>query len=80
MLQVKWWTTINEPWTHALGYEGSGFAPGINSPGVGLYQAGHNMIKAHARVYRLYEQYRAKQQGEFHELPYEYLFLIVFSD
>jgi hypothetical protein len=38
------------------------------------------MIKAHARVYRLYEQYRAKQQGEFHELPYEYLFLIVFSD
>jgi len=69
MLQVKWWTTINEPWTHALGYEGSSFAPGVNSPGFGLYQAAHNMIKAHARVYHLYDdQYRAKQQGEVHEL------------
>jgi hypothetical protein len=29
------------------------------------------MIKAHARVYHLYEQYRAKQQGEVHELSSE---------
>jgi beta-glucosidase/6-phospho-beta-glucosidase/beta-galactosidase len=67
MLYVKWSTTINEPWTHALGYESSELAPGINSPGVALYQAAHNMIKAHARVYHLYAQYRAKQQGEVHE-------------
>lgn len=64
MLQVKWWTTINEPWTHALGYEGENLAPAANSPGVGLYRAAHNMIKAHARVYHLYDQYRPKQKGE----------------
>jgi len=57
--------------SHALGYEISDGAPGTNTPGVGLYIAGHNMIKAHARVYQLYAQYRDKQQGEFYELPSE---------
>jgi beta-glucosidase len=66
VLQVKWWTTINEPWSHALGYEGALLAPGVNATGVGLYQAAHNMIKAHAHVYHLYDQYRAQQKGEVH--------------
>jgi len=72
--RVKWWTTINEPWSHALGYEGAGIAPGINSLGVGSYQASHNMIKAHAQVYHLYEQYRAMQQGKISlNLPIQWM-------
>jgi hypothetical protein len=29
------------------------------------------MIKAHARVYHIYAQYRAEQQGEFYEFSSE---------
>jgi beta-glucosidase/6-phospho-beta-glucosidase/beta-galactosidase len=71
MFQVKWWSTVNEPYTHAFGFEGTMFAPGLNSNGVGVYLAAHNMIKAHARAYHLYDKYyRSKQKGEpyFHKL------------
>jgi len=64
---VQWWTTLNEPCQHALGYEYKNFAPGLNTTGVGLYLATHNMIKAHARAYHLYDKnYRGKQKGELH--------------
>jgi beta-glucosidase/6-phospho-beta-glucosidase/beta-galactosidase len=67
MFQVKWWCTINEPYYHAFGYEGTVFAPGLNSTGIGGYLAAHNMIKAHARVYHLYDkQYRSTQKGKPH--------------
>lgn len=65
------WTTINEPYNHAFGYEVMTSAPGLNTTGVGIYLAAHNMIKAHARVYHLYDKhYRAKQKGEpdFHSV------------
>jgi hypothetical protein len=41
-----------------------GFAPAINSPGLGDYLAAHTVIYAHARVYHLYDQlFRRKQKG-----------------
>jgi beta-glucosidase/6-phospho-beta-glucosidase/beta-galactosidase len=65
MLQVKWWCTVNEPINQAFGYEGTDYAPGLNSTGVGSYLAAHNMIKAHARAYHLYDKYyRSKQKGK----------------
>lgn len=65
MFQVKWWCTINEPYYQAFGYEGTIFAPGLNSTGIGGYMAAHNLIKAHARAYHLYEKhYRSKQKGK----------------
>ena len=64
-LKVKYWITFNEPLTFiALGYSGT-FAPRINCPGTCVYQVAHNVIKAHAAVYRLYNStFRASQQGK----------------
>ncbi|KAM4626992.1 lactase/phlorizin hydrolase-like [Discoglossus pictus] len=64
--KVKFWITLNEPYIIAnLGYGYGSFAPGISSrPGVGPYVAGHNLIKAHAEVWHLYnDNYRATQGG-----------------
>ena len=51
--QVKLWITHNEPWVVA--HHGYGFdemAPGRWGPGDKIYQAGHNLIKAHTAAYR----------------------------
>lgn len=40
-------------------------APAINAHGIGEYLCGHNVLKAHALVYRLYKQkYYSEQQGK----------------
>ncbi|XP_033474190.2 lactase/phlorizin hydrolase-like [Epinephelus lanceolatus] len=60
--RVKFWITLNEPYIVAnLGYGYGTFAPGI----VGKqYIAAHNLIKAHAEVWHLYnDKYRATQGG-----------------
>ncbi|XP_074551426.1 uncharacterized protein LOC141808651 [Halichoeres trimaculatus] len=60
--RVKFWITLNEPYIVAnLGYGYGSFAPGI----VGKqYIAAHNLIKAHAEAWHLYnDKYRAKQGG-----------------
>ncbi|XP_069681386.1 myrosinase 1-like [Periplaneta americana] len=63
--RVKWWLTLNEPFSFANGYETSLMAPGTNLSGIGVYLSSHNMIKAHARAYRLYDtKYRSVQQGK----------------
>ncbi|XP_047096588.1 myrosinase 1-like [Schistocerca piceifrons] len=65
--RVKWWTTFNEPPVIAWGYScgiGEGPAPNQNASGIGNYLTGHTILRAHALVYRLYdEQYRATQNG-----------------
>uniref|UniRef100_A0A672K0K8 Lactase n=1 Tax=Sinocyclocheilus grahami TaxID=75366 RepID=A0A672K0K8_SINGR len=64
--KVKFWITINEPYIVALhGYGHGIFAPGINAnPGTAPYIAGHNLLKAHAEAWHLYnDKYRAKQGG-----------------
>ncbi|XP_071978349.1 lactase/phlorizin hydrolase isoform X2 [Engystomops pustulosus] len=64
--RVKFWITLNEPYIIAhLGYEVGAFAPGVFSIGTPtVYVVGHNMIKAHAEVWHLYnDKYRASQGG-----------------
>ncbi|XP_047122271.1 lactase-phlorizin hydrolase-like [Schistocerca piceifrons] len=57
---VKLWTTFNEP----ISFTGGGQAPSQNASGIGDYLASHTVIRAHAMVYRLYdEQYRSTQNG-----------------
>ncbi|XP_026987920.1 lactase/phlorizin hydrolase isoform X1 [Sagmatias obliquidens] len=64
--KVKFWITLNEPFVIAnQGYGYGTAAPGISSrPGTGPYIAGHNLIKAHAEAWHLYNDvYRARQGG-----------------
>ncbi|KAK7499139.1 hypothetical protein BaRGS_00009686, partial [Batillaria attramentaria] len=63
--RVKTWITLSEPDMLALnGYELGIHAPGKHQPGTAMYTAGHVMLKAHARVYRMYQQeFRDHQQG-----------------
>lgn len=62
--RVKTWTTFNEPTLICRhGYSGW-LAPAIPSSGIADYQCSHNVLRAHAKAYRLYdEEYRATQQG-----------------
>lgn len=60
--RVKKWITINEPWVIAiLGHALGTHAPGHkDNPGIEPYIVMHNIILAHAKVYRLY---KAKYEG-----------------
>ncbi|XP_035995500.1 lactase-phlorizin hydrolase [Fundulus heteroclitus] len=64
--RVKLWITINEPYNVAMVGHGYGVAaPGISfRPGTLPYIVGHNLIKAHAEAWHLYnDKYRATQKG-----------------
>ncbi|XP_077075157.1 lactase/phlorizin hydrolase-like [Siphateles boraxobius] len=64
--RVKFWITLNEPLNVALaGYGYGTMAPGINSrPATAPYVVVHNLIKAHAEAWHLYnDKYRAKYGG-----------------
>lgn len=62
--RVKIWTTINEPISLCYGGYGYVAAPGLNASGTADYMCGHNVLKAHAEVYHLYDKvYRKKQNG-----------------
>ncbi|XP_075386152.1 lactase/phlorizin hydrolase [Tenrec ecaudatus] len=64
--KVKFWITLNEPFVVASqGYGYGTAAPGISfRPGTAPYIVGHNLIKAHAEAWHLYnDMYRAKQGG-----------------
>jgi len=61
---VKFWITLNEPKETAIQGHGTGtMAPGIEGIGTSTYIAAHNLIRAHARAYRAYEQDFAAGQG-----------------
>ncbi|XP_015667918.1 lactase-phlorizin hydrolase [Protobothrops mucrosquamatus] len=64
--KVKFWITLNEPYVIAnLGHGYGVSAPGISGrPGSAPYIVGHNLIKAHAEAWHLYnETYRPRQKG-----------------
>ncbi|KAK5861422.1 hypothetical protein PBY51_022820 [Eleginops maclovinus] len=64
--KVKFWITINEPYNVAnVGHGYGAAAPGISfRPGTLPYIVGHNLLKAHAEAWHLYNhKYRSKQQG-----------------
>ncbi|XP_072386526.1 uncharacterized protein [Diabrotica undecimpunctata] len=64
---VKYWITFHKPTTICKdGYGLGTFAPGINDgPGNYEYICGHNLLKAHAAAYHLYDDYyRPCQNGK----------------
>ncbi|KAM4796087.1 klotho [Rhinophrynus dorsalis] len=63
---VKYWITIDNPYMVAWhGYATGRMPPGISGEKLLGYKAGHNLIKAHAAVWHLYnEQYRSTQGGQ----------------
>lgn len=69
---VRHWITINEPFQVCHpGYGNGELAPGVYSPGIGEYLCAHNLIKGHARVWRMYDDhFRHSQKGKFHTKKY----------
>ena len=64
--RVKFWITLNEPWVVATQGHGNGEkAPGFKGPGILDYKAAHNLIRAHAKAYRVYQnEFYETQKGE----------------
>ncbi|XP_028133140.1 myrosinase 1 [Diabrotica virgifera virgifera] len=62
---VKYWLTFNEAfYMCTLGYGTGTQAPGRKASGIGDYICGHNIIKAHAKAFHLYnDTYRPVQKG-----------------
>uniref|UniRef100_A0A0S7EET2 Putative glycosyl hydrolase n=1 Tax=Chrysomela populi TaxID=154003 RepID=A0A0S7EET2_CHRPP len=63
--EVKYWITFNEPSSICyLGY-GRGWLMGLaSSPGIGEYLCDHNLLRAHAKAWRMYDdEFRKSQNG-----------------
>ncbi|CAG7730044.1 unnamed protein product, partial [Allacma fusca] len=63
--RVKHWITINEPWIHAvISYDIGLHPPFIHDAGA-VYKVVHNLLKAHAAAYRMYEaEFKVSQRGK----------------
>ncbi|XP_053610113.1 myrosinase 1-like [Plodia interpunctella] len=57
---VKMWITFNEPLSFCHDGYGGDDAPGGRSSGIETYMCGHNVLRAHGKVYKLYQD-RKKQ-------------------
>ncbi|KAJ8936598.1 hypothetical protein NQ314_012213 [Rhamnusium bicolor] len=77
---VKYWATFNEAKQTCLqGYSYGSFAPGIQHPGVDDYLCAHNVIRAHARVWHIYDQeFRPTQNGNICDSFFVNLYFIIF--
>lgn len=64
-MKVKLWITLNEPRVVATrGYGGGTMPPEVGGPGTTVYIATHNLIKAHAKAYRIYiNEFKEIQKG-----------------
>ncbi|XP_013137877.1 PREDICTED: myrosinase 1-like [Papilio polytes] len=64
--RVKTWITVNEPLVACdIAYNTGFFAPGIKDPEFGNYLCGKNMLLAHAKAWRVYdEEFRSKYHGK----------------
>ncbi|XP_053312338.1 klotho [Spea bombifrons] len=61
---VKFWITIDNPYVVAWhGYSTGSMPPGIRGEKLLGYRAGHNLIKAHAAVWHLYDKHFRSVQG-----------------
>ena len=59
LFQVKLWITINEPEMVTVGYadtEIKTYAPALHLDSPANYIVAYNLLRAHARVYRLYDK------------------------
>ncbi|KAJ8924094.1 hypothetical protein NQ315_006876 [Exocentrus adspersus] len=63
--RVKTWLTINEPSTFCYTFTEAAAEMGLSVPtGIAEYECAHNVLKAHARIYRLYQfKYKWTQKG-----------------
>ncbi|XP_032883034.1 LOW QUALITY PROTEIN: beta-klotho [Amblyraja radiata] len=63
--RVKFWITIHNPFLIAWhGYKTGNYPPGQRNNLAAMYTVGHNMIKAHAKVWHTYDkQFRKSQKG-----------------
>lgn len=64
--RVKWWITLNEPYTLCQeGYGNGAKAPLVVAEGRANYLCAHTMLKSHGRAYRLYEnKFKSSQKGK----------------
>ena len=70
--RVKLWITLNEPWVVSINGHSTGeMAPGMRGPGILEYKVAHNLIRSHAKAYRVY-------QNEFYESQLGKLTLFLF--
>jgi len=64
-MQVKLWISFNEPYQFCTSsYGGDAGAPALNLSGIGEYKCGHNILRAHAKIYHIYKEKFADQKGE----------------
>ena len=72
---MKWWITLNEPFEVISGYGSQGYAPYYNHHGTADYLAAHNLIRAHANAYYIYDKdFRDKQNGIHHIFCTDFFF------
>ncbi|CAH0597137.1 unnamed protein product [Chrysodeixis includens] len=64
--RVKMWLTLNEPIVICdLSYNSARLAPGVYSPHVGSYICNKNVLLAHAKAWRIYdEEFKPKYHGK----------------
>ncbi|CAJ0940651.1 unnamed protein product [Ranitomeya imitator] len=64
--RVQQWITFHEPWVVSYAGYGTGeHAPGIRDPGNASFKVSHNIVKAHAKAWHVYnDKYRASQKGQ----------------
>ncbi|XP_069838750.1 lactase/phlorizin hydrolase-like [Dendropsophus ebraccatus] len=64
--RVKHWITFHEPWVVSYAGYGTGqHAPMVSDPGIASSQVTHNIVKAHAKAWHVYnDKYRASQKGQ----------------
>ena len=77
-VQVKWWTTFNEPLEIVHGYADCRYAPYLSLECFDAdYIVGHNILKAHAAVYRVYREKFFDEQKGTNQLGLRSTFFIV---
>ncbi|XP_072400072.1 myrosinase 1-like [Diabrotica undecimpunctata] len=64
--QVKYWITFNEPRQTCMGGYGYGYyPPAVHSEGLLEYTCAHNLLRAHARAWHVYDkEFRPTQKGK----------------
>ncbi|KAK7580154.1 hypothetical protein V9T40_000783 [Parthenolecanium corni] len=79
--KVKWWITLNEPKFIIPGYVTGKSAPSLRLDSPANYIIAHNCLKAHGRIFRLYEKkYKIQQRGKISiALPSDGFFPRTFS-
>lgn len=63
---VRYWNTFNEPRQNCHNGYGLGTAaPAHIAPGIGEYICSHNLLKAHAEAYHIYDkEFKREQKGK----------------